>query len=461
MSLRVTAFALLAVNLHAQEFSKDIAPIFAAYCIGCHAANLKMGSLGLDTMEGIKPGGKHVTILVPGNSAESRLSLMVAGKASPAMPLSGKSLAVGEIETIRKWIDAGAQAGPPIQVSTLNPTAVPDIKPKVAVKPQIGAIAYRPDGKLMALGTYKEVRLADPAGKIVGALTGHKEQVRAVAFSPDGLLLAAAGGLPARKGEVKIWDVEKRSLVRSIEGHTDCIYSVAFSPDGKTLATSSYDKLVKLWDTATGKEVRTLKDHIDAVYDLAFTPDGKRLLSAAADRTVKVWDTATGERQYTLGEPLDGLNTIAIHPSGRMVAAGGLDKTIRIWSLGDREGKLMNSLIAHEDAILRLAYSPDGKLLVSTAADKTIKIFNAADLMEIKTLAAQPDWVMSLEFAPDGKSFAAGRFDGSLTIYTVAHALLRAASRLISTPGAAPTTSVETSLDAARRSACATRKSLT
>jgi WD40 repeat protein len=103
-----------------------------------------------------------------------------------------------------------------------------------------------------------------------------------------------------------------------------------------------------------------------------------------------------------------------------MVAAGGLDKTIRIWELGDRSGKLINSLIAHEDAILRLAYSPDGKTLVSAAADKTIKVFKADDLTEIRTLSGQPDWVMALEFAPDGKSFAAGRFDGSLTIYQMA-----------------------------------------
>ena len=38
---------------------------------------------------------------------------------------------------------------------------------------------------------------------------------------------------------------------------------------------------------------------------------------------------------------------------------------------------------------------------------------------------------------------------------TVAHALLRAASRLISTPGVTQASSVEMSLDAARRSACA------
>jgi WD40 repeat protein len=417
MTLRFALLASFAVALRAQEFSKDIAPIFAENCIGCHASNVKMGSLDLDTMEGIRTGGNNGTVLVPGNSAESRLYLMVAGKAKPFMPLSGKSLAAGDIETIRKWIDSGAKAGDPVHVSSLNKT--PDIKPKADVHSQIGSLAYRPDGKLLALGAYKEVRLADSAGKIVATLPGHAEQVRAVAFSPDGKLLAAAGGLPARKGEVKIWDIDERTAVRTIQGHTDCIYAVAFSPDGKTLATSSYDKLIKLWDVETGKEVRTLKDHIDAIYDLAFTPDGKRLLSAAADRTVKIWDSATGERLYTLGEPLDALNTLAIHPSGKFVAAGGLDKTIRVWSLGEKSGKLVNSLIAHEDAILRLAYSPGGKLLISTSADKTIKIFRSEDLTEVTVIPAQPDWVLSLKFSPDGQSFAAGRFDGSLKIYPV------------------------------------------
>lgn len=409
--------ALLAGGLSAQEFSRDVAPILAASCIGCHASSVKMGKLDLDTMDGIRAGGKGGAVLVPGKPLESRLYLMIAGKLSPAMPLGGKPLAAAEIETIGKWIAAGARPGEPIVVSRLNAAGTPDIRPRTPVSSQIGALAYRPDGRLIALGEFKQVRLADASGRIVGELSGHAEQVRAVAFSPDGALLAAAGGLPARKGEIKIWDVDKRTLVRTIEGHADCIYAIAFSPDGKTLASAGYDKLIKLWDVAGGKEVRTLKDHIDAIYDLAFTPDGAKLLSAAADRTLKVWSAASGERLYTLSDPSDGLNTLAIRPGGKMVAAGGLDKTIRVWELGEKSGRLVNSLIAHEDAILRLAYSPDGKTLISAAADKTIKVFNADDLTEIATLAGQPDWVMALQYAPDGKSFAAGRFDGSLQIY--------------------------------------------
>src|ERR1700687_3744820 len=74
--------------------------------------------------------------------------------------------------------------------------------------PQIYSMAWRPDGAVIALGGYKEVRLVDAIShKPIATLAGHVEAVRALAFSRDGKWLAAAGGLPARSGEVKIWDV--------------------------------------------------------------------------------------------------------------------------------------------------------------------------------------------------------------------------------------------------------------
>jgi WD40 repeat protein len=306
---------------------------------------------------------------------------------------------------------------------------IPNVVPLHPVSPQINSLAWRPDGQLIALGEFKEVRLVDPATrKTVATLAGHAEQVRSVAFSPDGKLLAAAGGLPARSGEVKIWDVDARKELVSIKGHGDCIYSVAFSPDGKTIATASYDKLIYLWNVADGAQIRKLKDHIDSVYAIAFTPDGKHLASASADRGVKIWDTATGERLYTLSDALDGLNALAISPDGKTVAAGGYDKTIRIWSLGDKGAKLEHSAIAHEDAILQLAFSPDGKTLVSTAADRTMKLFDAATLNELHDFPPQSDWVLAVAFSPDGKRLAAGRFDGTLDILNLPATPVHAAS---------------------------------
>jgi WD40 repeat protein len=376
-----------------------------------------MGGLTVDSFDTLLKGGGHGKAIVPGKAEESRLFQMITAKIAPAMPMDGSHLKPEDIAAVKAWIDAGA-ANDRVGPATAASAEIPKIEPKAPIRPQIFDLAWSPDGSMIAVAGYKEVRLIDPVTKReIAKLGGAAGAVRSLVFSRDGKLLAVAGGLPAQRGEVLIWDVGARKLVQTINGHADCIYAVAFSADGKNVATASYDKLIKLWDIATATEIRTFKDHIDAVYALIITPDGKHLISGAADRTVKLWDVATGERLYTLSESQDGINAIALDPTGPRLAAGGLDKTIRIWTLGEKGGTLDHSYIAHEDAILRLAWSPDGKTLVSSSADGTIKVLNAADLSEINAISDQPDWVYGLKFSPDGTRFAAGRFDGSLVFY--------------------------------------------
>lgn len=400
-----------ATALGAQTYEKDIIPIFRQYCHGCHAGTVKMGSLDLDSFEGVMRGGNAGTIVVPGKPAESRLYLSISGQGKPAMPMDGRKLAAGELDAVKRWIERGALSDPKLQPAPVS-TARLDIKPRVAVKPASYSMAW--NGSVLAAGGYKRVRLFDGAGKPAGTLDGHAEAVRGVALSADGKRLAAAGGQPAVRGEVKIWNLASKQVEATIQGHSDCIYAVAFSPDGKLMATASYDKMIYLWDAATGAQVRALKDHIDAVYALAFTADGSRLLSASADRGVKVWDPHTGERLVTFTEATDGLAALAVSPDGKRVAAAGGDKTIRIWSL--KEG-LQTSLIAHEDTILKLAFSPDGTVLASASADRSIKLFRAGDLTELGGIGKQTEWVTGLAFSQDGKKLAATRLDGSLEFY--------------------------------------------
>jgi WD40 repeat protein len=68
--------------------------------------------------------------------------------------------------------------------------------------------------------------------------------VTSVAFSPDGRLLASG----SYDKTIKLWDVATGSLVRTLSGHTDDVYSVAFSPDGRLLASGSGDETIRLWD---------------------------------------------------------------------------------------------------------------------------------------------------------------------------------------------------------------------
>lgn len=402
------------------SYLEHVQPVFQASCVACHNSTARISGLVLENYEGLLKGGAHGPAILPGKSSESRLILMLEGNVKPQMPFGGQPLSAADIAAIKGWIDAGAKA-PPAGAASITPSprpAVPDIRPQVPVVSPVSSLAFAPNGGVLAVGGYREVRLVEAAtGKVLTTLSDHADMVRALAFSPDGMRLAAAGGLPARSGEVKIWDVGTRQALHTLVGHQDCIYSVAISPDGRLVASSSYDKLILLWDLETGKELRTLKDHIDAVFAVTFSRNGKWLASGAGDRTVKIWDVATGQRLFTLSEPLDGITTVGFSPSGTQLAAAGLDKMIRTWDLTEKGGSLAQSAFAHEDAILQVMYSPDGKTIVSTSADRTIRLWDSATLAPVAVLEAQPDWVQAMSISPDGKSLAAGRYDGTVSIY--------------------------------------------
>src|SRR5260221_4714401 len=88
------------------------------------------------------------------------------------------------------------------------------------------------------------------------------DRVLALDFSPDGKLLATGGGLAARSGQLKIWNVPDGRLVREIpDAHRDAIFGVRFSPDGQYLATTSADRLLKVFRAARGSLVLTVDGH--------------------------------------------------------------------------------------------------------------------------------------------------------------------------------------------------------
>lgn len=409
--MREVLFLTLAASI---DYKRDIQPIFEKRCVMCHSENATMGSLNLESYAGLKKGGNNGPVVSAGSLQDSLLYRSVVGQAPEIgrMPIGLEPVPQVEVAMLKTWIEEGAQ-GPATVSITAGKPVISGVAPKAR---QIYALSYRPDGKAMAVAEYQTVVLVDPATqKETARLEGHADAVRALAWSKDGMVLAAAGGVPGRKGEIKIWKVDG-TLQATASGHADCIYAVAVSPDGATIASASYDKLIKLWDAATGKELKTLKDHTDAIYALTFTPDGKRLISGAADRTIKVWDPATGERLYTLSEPTDGINTLAVSPDGKLLAAAGQDKSIRIYALGEKAATLQSSLIAHEDAILRIAFSRDGAKVYSSSADRSIKAFRTVDLTEIGMLPKQPDWAFGLDVSPDGKQLAIGRINGTLTV---------------------------------------------
>jgi WD40 repeat protein len=77
------------------------------------------------------------------------------------------------------------------------------------------------------------------------------EEVTAVAFAPDGQMLAVAVDRA-----VQLRDVATGKPVARLEGHEGKVTCIAFSPDGTRLASGSYDKMVRLWDLTRYRPMR-------------------------------------------------------------------------------------------------------------------------------------------------------------------------------------------------------------
>lgn len=93
------------------DFTRDVKPILDRSCISCHGVEKQRGGLRLDNGSDALKGSNSGPVLAPGNSARSRLFIVVAGldDETKMPPGKGKALKADEVQILRSWIDQGAR----------------------------------------------------------------------------------------------------------------------------------------------------------------------------------------------------------------------------------------------------------------------------------------------------------------------------------------------------------------
>ena len=120
-----------------------------------------------------------------------------------------------------------------------------------------------------------------------------KRTPKAIAFSPDGNLIA--GDV---LGEIRLWDTTTYEIRMVIFLPFGCgrAEALTFSPCGRYLASGASwlagtDKVsIRLWEVTTGENIATFWSHPTDIQSLAFSPDSTLLASGSYDGTILLWD---------------------------------------------------------------------------------------------------------------------------------------------------------------------------
>lgn len=206
----------------------------------------------------------------------------------------------------------------------------------------------------------------------------------------------------SESGSVSIWNLANSNEKLPTFLHRGGVLALAFSARENRIATAGNDNTAVI-GLSIKKELFRIGNQT-LIRDLAFSPDGSRLVTASADRRIRIWDALSGVEELAMVQ--DGSVTEVVFSSdGQWLASTGDDRTARVWDAATGEEIFQIPLNASGSL---LAFCNDDKWLISTDESGAIKIWDIS-IMTVPTLSLSTpseSLVDQLQYSPSGERLA-------------------------------------------------------
>ena len=180
-------------------------------------------------------------------------------------------------------------------------------------------------------------------------------------------------------GTVSIWSLKTMDhLLHTVNVSDDTIRCISISPDEKQVAFGCRNNQVKIYDLEDYTLIKTLHGHTMSVFSLQYSPSGNYLASGGRDAQVKIWDAKSFDLLHSIPAHLFAVNSIVFHPVLPYFATGSMDKSIKIWGADDfKLYKIISrekGFASHQLSINKLAWN--GNQLISVSDDKRVIVWD-------------------------------------------------------------------------------------
>lgn len=271
----------------------------------------------------------------------------------------------------------------------------------------ISSVTLNKNGSVAAWsGNTNDVRIK---GK---KLIGHIGIINSVKLSRDGRLLLSG----SNDHNIKLWDVETGTLLRTFSEHLTAATDVNFSPDEKSVL-SAEEKYIVYWKDAVSGFIgrQRMYGHTSSITSVEISNDMKIIISASYDRTLRIWNVENGDSVHLINAASGRFTEVKINPASNQFASGGTDSTINIWDLNNFN--LIKTFKKDMGVVNSISYHNSGSYLASGGSDKKIYIWDLKADSVLTTLEEHDGSVTSLEFSSEGDDLISGGIDGKVIIW--------------------------------------------